>query len=207
MKLVAWALLLLAGAVAHAVERGALVEPRVPELARMPGTLGPLETVGEIPFDERTLGELPPERWTYRAVRGAHGEGAIWVAYYLRSRRWSGRPHDVAACYRTLGWDERDAARTETPEGRPVHVRRFARDGEEVVVVHWLERPRAEAASSETAAAGVLGRLFELDGLRQDVVSVYLEFPLDAAHPEELLGAADAASTALHALWRAGETD
>ena len=104
-----FASLFLAAAFAGAVELGLLAHARTPDLATLPETLGPLTLGAEIPFDAAALGQTPPEAFTFRAVIDAAGhEGRLFVAYYARAQRWSGRPHDVDRCFTAMGYAERE---------------------------------------------------------------------------------------------------
>jgi len=168
----------------------------------LPDRLGPLEVLEEFPLEREALGEEPPERATYRRVRDEHGhEGKLFVAYYERAQRWSGRPHDVEKCFEAQGWEEREAHRLD--EAHRLWSRLFARsDGTSapIRVVHWLERPGPD--QDRIAAGELLGRVLSGNGFRPDVASLYLEFPADAAPDEEsCVAAVRALSETLETLW------
>ena len=130
LALVAWLALFAGAAFSFLVELGALGAPVAPDLAQLPARVGPLELLEDIPVDPEALGEQPPERWAFRRVRDAHDhEGRLFVAYYERAQRWSGRPHDVEKCFTALGWEEREARRLDAEAHRP-WSRLFERGGE-----------------------------------------------------------------------------
>lgn len=191
--------LLLSAGFAGAVEAGLLARAACPDLATLPTTLGPLTLGPEIPFDPAALGETPPEAFTFRAVRDADGrEGQLFIAYYARAQRWSGRPHDVDRCFTALGYVEREVHALD--EAHRPWSRRFEQDGQAIRVVHWLERPGADANSLGPAA--LVARLVDGSGFRPDVCSVYFEFPAEAAPDDAAAAAAvTALSQALDARW------
>ncbi len=195
---VAWLLFALAALASWLVDGGFLVRAVPPDLGRLPARIGPLALGEALPVEPGALGDLAPERWAYRRAEDAQGNpGVLYVAYYARSRRWSGRPHDVDACYRSLGWRQREAR--ELAPG--LWARRFEQDGAAIQVVHWLEHPGAEARGLDLGALGK--RLLAPRGLRPDAASIYLE--LDAGHAVTDAGFVAAArelSAALEELWR-----
>lgn len=195
----AWLALFVGAGFSFLVERGCLGAAVAPDLARLPARLGTLEVLEEIELEPGALGAQPPERHAFRRVRDAQGhEGRLFVAYYARAQRWSGRPHDVEKCYAALGWEEREARHLS--EAHRPWSRLFERDGESIRVVHWLERPGADEDQLEWRQLGE--RLSSLRGFRPDVASVYLEFPADAAPGDaEAEGAVAALSSALESLW------
>lgn len=203
LRSLAWLTLYCAAAFSFLVETGRLGAPRAPDLTRLPERLAGLEILEEIPVDTGAFGAQPPERHAYRRVRDARGqEGCLFIAWYERAQRWSGRPHDVEKCFTALGWQEREARRLEE-EHRP-WSRRFerARDGgtEAIRVVHWLERPGPDL--DRLSGRELLARLRSTRGFRQDVASVYFEFPAEAAPPDaEFVGAVRELSRVLEELW------
>jgi hypothetical protein len=200
----AWLALQLSAAFACLMESGLLGRSVAPDLARLPAFLGPLEVLEEFTLDPAQLGSDPPERATFRRVRDLHGhEGKLFVAYYERAQRWSGRPHDLEKCYAADGWQEREARRLDPDLG--LWSRRFERPrasgGPEAVrVIHWLDRPGPDRDGLDLFGLGA--RLASLRGFRPDVASAYLEFPADAAPAEaEAVAAARALSEALESSW------
>jgi len=191
--------LFLAAAFAGAVELGLLARARTPDLVTLPHALGPLTLGREIPFDVAALGETPPEAFTFRTVTDAAGhEGRLFVAYYARAQRWSGRPHDVERCFTAMGYAEREVATL--PEAHRPWSRRFEQDGASIRVVHWLERPGADA--NELGLAPLLARRADGSGFRPDVCSIYFEFD-EQARPDEaqLVAAVTELSRAIDARW------
>jgi hypothetical protein len=198
LSVLSWLAFALAGAFSWLVDGGILIRPVPPELAGLPERLAGFELGAELPIEPGALGDLPPERTSYRRVRDAAGnEGVLFVAYYLRSRRASGRPHDVDLCYRSLGWQEQEARELEPG----LWSRRLEREGRTVRVVHWLEHPGDEAAGLTPRA--IVARLSSPRGLRPDVASIYFEFDAGAAPDEQaFVDAAHALSASLETLWR-----
>lgn len=199
LHLLPWLALYLAAGFAFLIESGTLAAPRAPDLARLPDRLGTLAVLEELPLADGALGKQPPERHSFRRVRDAHGaEGRLFVAYYERAQRWSGRPHDVEKCYASLGWQERDARRLD--EAHRPWSRLFEKDGERIRVVHWIERPGPD--EDRLAWRELAARLGSARGFRPDVASVYVEFPADRA-PDDAEAAATVAalSAALEELW------
>jgi hypothetical protein len=203
--LLAWLALYLSAAFSLAVERGLLGSPVAPDLSRLPARAGTLELLEELPFEREALGAQPPERWSFRRVRDSRGhEGRLFVAYYERAQRWSGRPHDVEKCFAALGWEEREVRRLDEPH-RP-WSRTFERSiegapvPEALRVVHWLERPGPDRDA--LSSRELLARLAAARGFRPDMASIYLEFPAHATPDDpELVAAVAALSAALEALW------
>jgi len=194
-----WILLFVAGAFSLLIESGLLIQPVPPDLSRLPERLATIELLEDLPVDPQALGEQPPERYAYRRVRDIHGhEGKLFVAYYLRAQRWSGRPHAVDRCFVSQGWEELEARRLD--ESHDPWSRRFAREGESIRVVHWLER--AGADGDELDWRTLAARLGSSRGFRPDVASIYLEFPEGRA-PDDAQCAAfvGALSVALEELW------
>lgn len=191
--------MLVSAAFAGAVELGWLARARCPDLGTLPATLGPLSLGPEIPFDPAALGETPPEAFTFRAVTDAEGRaGQLFIAYYARAQRWSGRPHDVDRCFTALGYEEREVHALD--EAHRPWSRRFEKDGQSIRVVHWLERPGDDA--NALGLAPLVARLVDGSGFRPDVCSVYFEFPAEAAPDDAAAAAAVAAlSRELDARW------
>ena len=183
--------LYLAAAFAGAVELGLLARARQPDLTTLPATLGPFTLGPEIAFDAAALGASAPEAFTFRAVHDADGnEGRLFLAYYARAQRWSGRPHDVDKCFTALGYRESEVHAL--AEAHRPWSRRFEKDGESIRVVHWLERPGDDR--NELDPAALLARLADGSGFRPDVCSIYFEFGAESA-PDD--GASAAAVSAL----------
>jgi hypothetical protein len=204
-RLLAWSLLYVGATFSCALESGRLAAPIVPGLAELPAQAGPLALLDEIAFDVSALGSVPPEAHSYRRVRAAAGrEGRLFLAYYERAQRWSGRPHDLEACYAAAGWTERESHRLD--EAHRPWSRLFERmsstgESESVRVVHWLERPGPD--EDRLAPAELVRRLAAGGGFRPDVVSVYFEFPAEDELDDDEAGAAAAAlSTAIESVWR-----
>ena len=123
--------------------------------------------------------------------------GKLWIAYYARGRRWSGRPHDLPGCYRADGWEETAARRIATPGGAALWSRDFAREDASIRVVHWVQHPGV------LPGATLLDRLRSGSGTRRDVASVYWEFPAAAAPPDaSFASASQALIDELERLWR-----
>lgn len=203
LRSAAWLTLYVCAGFAGLVEAGLLGRAVAPDLAGLPARIGPLELVEELPLDPATLGEQPPERSAFLRVRDARGhEGRLFLAYYARAQRWSGRPHDVEKCYAALGWQERSAHRLD--EAHRPWSRLFVRAGEQgeesIRVVHWLERPGPD--QDRLAPRELVARLSSARGFRPDVVSLYLEFPA-GAEPDDAECAAVAAelSRLLESRW------
>lgn len=194
------AVLFAAAGFSFVTEGGWLARPVAPALEDLATRPGPTDLeIGEaIPFDLTALGEQPPEAHAYRTVRDAQGhEGRLFLAYYERAKRWSGRPHDLEGCYAAAGWTEVEARRL---DAAPFPwARTFERDGARIRVVHWIDVPGADPAPG---ARGLLTRLSSSSGFRRDVVSAYVEFPLEEAPDDAgLASLAGAVSTALEDLW------
>lgn len=194
-----FASLFLAAALAGTVELGLFARARTPDLATLPATLGALTLGAEIPFDAAALGQTPPEAFTFRAVTDVAGrEGRIFIAYYARAQRWSGRPHDVDQCFAAMGYTEREVHAL--AEAHRPWSRRFEKDGQAIRVVHWLERPGDDP--NELGLAPLVARLADGSGFRPDVCSVYFEFAAEESPSDAEAAAAVAAlSTALDARW------
>jgi hypothetical protein len=196
---VAWLALFTSAGFTFLVERGYLGRAVAPDLTRLPAQIGTLEVLEEIPLEPGALGSEPPERYAFRRVRDARGEeGRLFVAYYARAQRWSGRPHDVEKCYAALGWQEREARHLS--EAHRPWSRLFEREGETIRVVHWLEHPGPDEDQLDWRQLG--SRLSSARGFRPDVASVYLEFPAEAAPSDaEAERAVGELSLALESLW------
>jgi len=209
LRALGWSLCYAGALLACLLESGVLASARTPDLARLPRELGPLTRLAELEFDPAALGATPPERHSFQAVRDAVGtEGRLFLAYYERAQRWSGRPHDLELCYAAAGWREREAHRLD--EAHRPWSRRFEREGpdgarEAVRVVHWLERPGPDEDSVSLLELG--RRLLSGNGLRPDVIAAYFEFPADAAPSEaDAARAVAALSAALEDAWSAPGT-
>ena len=197
----AWALLLSAGALAHLVSLGTVNPSVEPDLGQVQEAIGPIQ-LGEIyEVDPLDLGALPPTTLLFQQLRtSTGGEGRMYIAYFERGLRWSGYPHAVDVCFRSLGWEDLAARTLQTSSGARLSLHDFDREGEQVRVLHWQQRPSL-VPGSENASA-LLGRLRTVDGLRQDVASIYFEFPLaDAPSDAELIEAAESLIQTLDTLW------
>ena len=202
MRFLAWSALLLAGVLSLGMSRGWFGRPHAPDLDRLPVELGPLRQVQVIPVAPASLGEFPPERFHYAVVGDAAGrEGNLYVAWFARGRRWSGRPHSTDVCFEAGGWVEEEAHRVFRSDGHGQWSRQFRRGDRTIRVVHWIERPsRTGSEHWFPRALRFLGR--REGGLRQDVASIYFEFPAEASPSDaELLAASEALVAALDALW------
>lgn len=197
----AWGALLLGGALSYLVNTG-VVASVPPDLTKMAPEMGSIVRNYEIEFPIEALGDLPPERFTFQSIAGPDGqEGRLFVSYYKRSRRWSGRPHDLDVCYRSMGYAERDTEVWQTPEGATLWSRIFENQERKVRVVHWLQTPGT--LPGPVSLLDKLGRIGDSDGLRQDIASVYLEFELETAPDKEaLVSASQAVIEDLDRLWR-----
>lgn len=203
LRFLPWLALYVCAAFSCLVEGGCLGQPVAPDLARLPARLGPLELLEEIPLEPGALGEQPPERAAYRRVRDSRGhEGRLFLAYYERAQRWSGRPHDVEKCFAALGWEEREAERLDGAYRlwSRLFVRAEVERTESIRVLHWLERPGPDRERFSWRELGA--RVVSLRGFRPDVASAYLEFPAGGAPDEaECVAAVRALSEALEGLW------
>lgn len=199
LRTLPWLALYLCAAFSLLVERGLFGTARAPDLARLSARLGALELLEALPVEADALGEQPPERHAFHRVRDARGnEGRLFIAYYARAQRWSGRPHDVEKCFEALGWQERDARRL--AEAHRPWSRLFEREGRTIRVVHWLERPGPDADRLD--GRELLARLASGRGFRPDVASIYFEFEAGAGPDDAECAASVAAlSRELEALW------
>lgn len=186
LPVLAWGLLLFGGGVSLFCNSGLLNPSILPDLALLDQELGPFTRDFEIEVDPELLGDLPPETFTFQNIVGPDGQfGRMYIAYYSRGRRWSGRPHDLQVCYRAMGYAELEVESLPTDSGAELWSRVFQREGQTVKVIHWLQKPGR--APKEESFSDHLGRLFTKNGLRQDVASIYFEFdladaPSDAAY-------------------------
>jgi len=182
----------LAGLLSLGIATGRLGAAPAPDLTGLENHLGPLVAGASIPFAPEVLGELPPESHVFLDVVDENGRrGELFAAWYARDRRWSGRPHDLVGCFAVLGYDVESVEHVVTESGARVWLRTFRGQAGGRRVVHWLQRPGAPPGAS--GGRGILGRLTEPRGLRQDVVSIYLAFDAeDAPDPATLRAAAGA---------------
>jgi hypothetical protein len=198
----AWTVLALGGAATWGVAIGWLNPVHPPDLDALPSQLGSLRTLEVYPVDSGLLGDLPPDRYTFRRVGDESGRaGEFYVAYFERGRRWSGRPHDVDVCYRAGGW-EAEAPRTlTTASGARLQAQDFHKDEAKIRVFYWIQQP-----GFLPGEAGITAHLRRMLGpaiLRQDVASIYFQFPSDQAPADaEVVAAADVLMRSLDALWR-----
>jgi hypothetical protein len=106
----------------------------------------------------------------------------------------------VDVCFRALGWNELDSRPIETPSGAKLQLTDFQREEEQIRVVYWQQRPSLQPGSQ--SASQHLARLGTVDALRQDIASVYFEFPVTSAPTDhEFSLAADALILSLESLW------
>ncbi len=198
----AWLSILSGGALSVFCNTGWLNPSHIPALSQLQPQMGTIVRDHEIPVNPEVLGDLPPETFTFQSVIGPEAqEGRLYVAYYQRARRWTGRPHDLDVCYRAMGFEELQVETWHTPSGAAVWSRIFQRDDEVVRVVHWLQKPGLLPGPEK--ALQRLSRLFSAGGLRQDIASVYFEFPLNSSPSKpELLSAADTLIRNLESLWQ-----
>jgi hypothetical protein len=201
IRRLAWLLLFCAGSLAHLSSRGILNPTVKPSLESLPVELGPLSR-GEIyEVDPLALGSMPPDDWLYQELLSPAGDlGLVYLAYFKRGKRWSGYPHSVDVCFRSLGWKECDSRMIQTPSGAKLQLSDFQREEERIRVVYWQQRPSLIPGSQ--TASHHLARLGTVDALRQDIASVYFEFPVTSAPTDEEFGlAADALILSLESLW------
>ncbi len=201
-RLMALIALSLGGAISWGSSTGLLNPGAEPQLDQLPKQFGPLQHVTTFDVDSGLLGDLPPDGFTFQDLADADGNiGKLYIAYYKRGRRWSGRPHELTICYRAIGYDQLGGTERTLADGSRVRWTNFTKDGQEIQVVHWLQRPGLQPGHD--SAGDYLRRMTSLDGLRQDVASVYLEYPVDASPSQEtLLEAAQAVSEALADIWK-----
>jgi hypothetical protein len=198
----AWLSLTIGGLLSLGTQSGWLKSPIVPDLQEIPSQMGPIKRNYEIEVDPIILGDLPPERYSFQSIQGPDGqEGCMYIAYYTRGRRWSGRPHDVNVCFRSLGFDELQTETLQTASGAILWSRIFHNEERTVRVVHWQQRPGVLPGSQ--GPLHILRRLFSPNGLRQDIASIYLEFDLDTAPlDKDLAAAAQVIIDQIEQLWQ-----
>lgn len=198
----AWLSLLVGGLLSLITGTGWLNPAVTPDLQQLPKQFGPFAHEYEIEVDPIVLGDLPPEQFTFQSVVGPNGQtGNLYLAYYTRGRRWSGRPHDVNVCFRSLGFTELSVETLQTAKGAVLWSRVFANEERTVRVVHWQQKPGT--APGPQGPLHMLSRLFTPYGLRQDIASVYMEFDLESAPSgEELAAAAQELIDQLEKLWQ-----
>lgn len=197
----AWLSLALGGLLSYLCNTG-MVPTIAPDLQLLQAEMGPVVRNYEIPVEAAILGDLPPERFTFQSIAGPEGqEGRLYVAYYKRSRRWSGRPHDLDICYRSMGYSELETEQWEVPGGGLVWGRVFEKPDRKVRVVHWLQNPGL--APGPDSVIKKISRLTTAHGLRQDIASIYMEFDYEGAPSKEALSeAAQAVIDDVESLWR-----
>jgi uncharacterized protein DUF3485 len=194
---------LIAGGLLSLITSTGWFNPAVtPDLQKFPAQMGPFLRNYEIEVDPLILGDLPPERYSFQSIAGPDGqEGRLYIAYYARSRRWSGRPHDVNVCFRSQGFEEFQTETLLTTRGAVLWSRVFRKPEREVRVVHWQQRPGTLPSPREPF--DTLRRLLTPQGLRQDVASIYLEFDLDTApQDKDLAAASQAIIDQIEQLWQ-----
>jgi len=201
LPVLAWGLLLLGGGVSLFCNSGLLNPSVIPDLNLLEPQLGLFARDFEIEVDPELLGDLPPETFTFQNILGPDGQyGRMYIAYYSRGRRWSGRPHDLQVCYRAMGYTESDVNTLTTKSGAVLWSRVFQRENQTVKVIHWLQKPGR--LPKEEGAWDHLQRVFQKNGLRQDVASIYFEFDLaDAPSDEAFAGAAEELMGQVESLW------
>lgn len=198
----AWLLLALGGGATWGVAFGWLNPVHAPDLASLPDDFGSLRTLQIYSVDSDLLGEQPPDRFIYRLLGDEDGHTAeLYVAWFERGRRWSGRPHNLETCYRADGWEAGPSRRLTAPDGAVWTAQEFSKPERSILVHHWIQQPGLPAGVSSPVA--MLRRLLTPFRLRQDVASVYLQFPIDASLSDaEAARAAQALMTSIEDLWR-----
>ncbi|MCP4093304.1 MAG: hypothetical protein GY747_07635 [Planctomycetes bacterium] len=198
---IAWTSLLLGGAMSLMTDTGWMNTPVTPDLSQLED-FGPVKRNYEIEVDPAILGDFPPERFTFQSIAGPDGqEGRMYIAYYKRGRRWSGRPHDVNVCYRSMGFKELDAKVLKSTEGAELWSRVFQSETRTVRVVHWLQRPGILPGAESPLTS--LKMMATPEGVRQDISSAYFEFDLEGAPSEEQLAeSAQVVINQLEDLWK-----
>ncbi|PCJ55644.1 MAG: hypothetical protein COA70_00770 [Planctomycetota bacterium] len=201
LPVLAWGLLLFGGGVSLFCNSGVLNPSVLPNLSLLEPQLGPFARDFEIEVDPELLGDLPPETFTFQNILGPDGQyGRMYIAYYSRGRRWSGRPHDLQVCYRAMGYAESGVDTLITKSGAVLWSRVFQRENQTVKVIHWLQKPGRQP--KEEGFSDHLQRVFQKNGLRQDVASIYFEFDLaDAPSDEAFAGAAEELIRQVESLW------
>lgn len=199
---IAWLSLIAGGLLSLVTDTGLLNPAVAPDLTEMHAQMGDFARNFEIEVDPIVLGDLPPERYTFQSIAGPDGqEGRLYIAYYSRGRRWSGRPHDVDVCFRSLGFQELETSSLTTTGGAVLWSRVFQNEEDTVRVVHWQQRPGL--LPGPQGPFYMLTRLFAPQGLRQDIASIYMEFPVDGAPAEaDYAAAAQVVIDQLEELWQ-----
>jgi hypothetical protein len=203
MRNAAWIALLLAGLLSILVDRGILGRPIPPDLTRLPEQLGSLHLVETIPIPPEALGEYPPERYHFGRWQDTDGRsGLLYLAWYQRGRRWSGRPHATEYCFRADGWRDIEGHRLRRSDGQELWSRRFEREERQIRVLHWLEQPGRGRGESLTTRIANRVLPHRESALRQDMAAIYWEFETDACpSEEELIASSEAVSRSLRELW------
>lgn len=197
----AWAALLSAGSVTHLIHNGTINPAVEPVLEQLPDQFGALQRGTRYEVDPLALGSLPPDLFLFEQLIAPSGAaGNFYLAYFKRGKRWSGYPHHVDVCFRAIGWEDLQARRLQTASGGWIRIHEFERQGEQVKVAHWQQRP--SLTPGEEGPSALVGRLGGPDGLRQDVASIYFEFPLgNAPSDADLVLAAEALMSSLEEAW------
>jgi hypothetical protein len=200
--ILAWGLLLIGGCFSAFCNTGILNPSILPDLALLDQELGPFTRDSEIEVDPELLGDLPPESFTFQSILGPDGQfGHMYIAYYSRGRRWSGRPHDLQVCYRAMGYTELEVNTLPTSSGAKLWSRVFQRGSQTVKVIHWLQKPGR--LPKEEDIADHIKLLFSKNGMRQDVASIYFEFDLvDAPSDADFLAASEKLIAQVETLWK-----
>ena len=104
-------------------------------------------------------------------------------------------------CYRASGWEAEEASTLQTSAGARLLAQNFRKEDAAIRVFYWIQQP-----GFLPGEAGITAHLRRMLGpaiLRQDVASVYFQFPLDGAPSDaEAVAAAAALMDGLDALWR-----
>jgi hypothetical protein len=199
---IAWLSLIAGGLLSLVTDTGLLNPAVTPDLTQLHAQMGDFERNFEIEVDPIVLGDLPPERYTFQSIAGPDNqEGRLYIAYYTRGRRWSGRPHDVDVCFRSLGFQELETSTLTTSSGAVLWSRIFANEEDTVRVVHWQQRPGV--LPGPQGPFHMISRLFAAQGLRQDIASIYMEFSVDDAPAEaDYAAAAQVVIDQIEELWQ-----
>ncbi|MEQ8767989.1 MAG: exosortase-associated EpsI family protein [Planctomycetota bacterium] len=197
MRWVSWIALAAAGLLSISSHLGWVGEAHPPDLDQVPAKLGPFERKQDHDLVPEDLGELVPDRFRFSEYRGEDGNGGnLFIAYYARARSWSGRPHDVGQCYLAAGWQDKKERILTTPAGATLHEKHLTRQGRDVVVVYWWQRPGVLPAMAMTGSLKT--RFRSLFSFRPDLVTVSWEFEANEVPTDQaILEASDDLITAI----------